>query len=265
MDPARLPAHLRMVLGTRRQSGVISQESLALAAGVSTSWYTRLETGRAAGRVSDEVLESLARVLGLGPLDRATLWRWAARREPPETAYARAAGTDAAADLIAMVPHTPWPAYVSDEAWDLISYNQHMLEWFPQIEAAGFNVMIWTFCEPAAQEQLVDWELTWARPMIAGLRAQVAATPEHTRLQAVVRQVLAASSHARQLWDEQLPQEGHPHGAIREVRPAHLGGKVIRYRVTAMSLTGTSQPRLITLMPTDPAVPEGADTAATWR
>ncbi len=62
---ARLP-----VYGDNRRVPGLRREEVALLAGVSVDYYTRLERGNAAG-VSDSVLEALARALQLDDAERA--------------------------------------------------------------------------------------------------------------------------------------------------------------------------------------------------
>src|SRR6185312_10312344 len=58
--------------GARRVPG-LRREEVALLAGVSVDYYTRLERGNASG-VSDTVLESLARALQLDDVERTHLF-----------------------------------------------------------------------------------------------------------------------------------------------------------------------------------------------
>jgi transcriptional regulator with XRE-family HTH domain len=64
---AGLPAY-----GGRRRVPGLRREEVALLAGISIEYYTRLERGNARG-VSDEVLEALARALPLDEVERAHL------------------------------------------------------------------------------------------------------------------------------------------------------------------------------------------------
>ena len=82
-------AGLPLYGGHRRVAG-LRREEVALLAGVSVDYYTRLERGNLAG-ASDSVLESLARALQLDEAERAHLFDLAraanataaTRRRPP--------------------------------------------------------------------------------------------------------------------------------------------------------------------------------------
>ena len=65
-------AGLRTYGGARRVPG-LRREEVALLAGVSVDYYTRLERGNASG-VSESVLEALARALQLDEAERAHLF-----------------------------------------------------------------------------------------------------------------------------------------------------------------------------------------------
>src|SRR3981081_1028998 len=66
--------------GARRVPG-LRREEVALLAGVSVDYYTRLERGNASG-VSDTVLEALARALQLDDAERAHLFDLASAAHP---------------------------------------------------------------------------------------------------------------------------------------------------------------------------------------
>jgi transcriptional regulator with XRE-family HTH domain len=85
-------AGLPMFGGHRRVPG-LRREEVALLAGVSVDYYTRLERGNLGG-VSDGVLEALARALQLDEAERAHLFDLAraAGTAPPSRACARACG-----------------------------------------------------------------------------------------------------------------------------------------------------------------------------
>src|SRR5450756_1046098 len=76
-DQAGLPAYG----GNRRVPG-LRREEVALLAGVSIDYYTRLERGRAAG-ASESVLEGIARALQLDEAERAHLFDLARTASAP--------------------------------------------------------------------------------------------------------------------------------------------------------------------------------------
>src|SRR3712207_4479073 len=67
--------------GGRRRVPGLRREEVAVLAGVSTDWYTRLEKGHIAG-VSEDVLEAVARALQLDEAERAYLFDLARAARP---------------------------------------------------------------------------------------------------------------------------------------------------------------------------------------
>src|SRR5215813_10001019 len=67
------PQAVGLPRGTRRRTPGLRREELAQLAGVGATWYTWLEQGRAIS-VSDQVVESLARVFQLDADERAHLF-----------------------------------------------------------------------------------------------------------------------------------------------------------------------------------------------
>ena len=78
---------LKWRLGTRRVPG-LRREEVALVAGISVDYYTRLEQGRARN-VSDQVLDALAEALRLDDLERDHLRALARPDSPGRPAPAR--------------------------------------------------------------------------------------------------------------------------------------------------------------------------------
>lgn len=76
------PEQVGLPRGTRRRTPGLRREEVALLAGVSPEWYTRLEQGRDIS-VSVQLLQSLARVLQLDANERTHLFLLALRQPPP--------------------------------------------------------------------------------------------------------------------------------------------------------------------------------------
>jgi transcriptional regulator with XRE-family HTH domain len=87
---ARLsPEQAGLPRGQRRRTPGLRRAEVALLAGVSPEWYTRLEQGRDI-HVSVQVLESLARVLLLDADERTHLFLLALRQPPPIETFSHA-------------------------------------------------------------------------------------------------------------------------------------------------------------------------------
>ena len=77
--------------GGRRRVPGLRREEVAVLAGVSTDWYTRLEKGHIAG-VSEDVLEAVARALQLDEAERTYLFDLARAAQPSPRTRSGAAG-----------------------------------------------------------------------------------------------------------------------------------------------------------------------------
>src|SRR5690606_20289051 len=78
---ALTPAAVGLPPGTRRRTPGLRREEVAQLAGLSATWYTWLEQGRAMS-VSPGALSRLAGALRLGPVERAALFDLAGKRDP---------------------------------------------------------------------------------------------------------------------------------------------------------------------------------------
>jgi len=112
-EQAGLPAY-----GGHRRVAGLRREEVALLAGVSVDYYTRLERGNAHG-ASDSVLEALARALQLDEAERAHLFD-----------LVQAASTTARAPL-RISAYTAEPGTASEDALNLLA------SWAATLEAAG--------------------------------------------------------------------------------------------------------------------------------
>src|SRR5215212_1379984 len=166
--------------GSRRVPG-LRREEVAVLAGVSVPYYTRLERGDANG-VSDSVLEALARALQLDDAERVHLFD-----------LARAANTTAASAQGRRRPGpqlrpgvqklldamTMAPAYVRNGRLDVLGANLLGRAVFaPLFETAARvpNMARFMFLDPAAQAFYVDWE-NLAGDVVALLRAEAGRDP----------------------------------------------------------------------------------------
>ena len=76
------PEQVGLLRGTHRRTPGLRRGEVALLAGISPEWYTRLEQGQDI-HVSAQVMESLARVLHLDANERAHVFLLALRQPPP--------------------------------------------------------------------------------------------------------------------------------------------------------------------------------------
>jgi transcriptional regulator with XRE-family HTH domain len=148
--------------GHRRVPG-LRREEVALLAGVSVDYYTRLERGNAGG-VSDSVLEALARALQLDDAERDHLFdliravnattATRARRRPAKQ-HVRL-GVQRILDALVTAP-----AYVRNGRLDILAANHLGRAVFSPLFAhpgQPANIARFIFLDPAAPDFYLGWE-----------------------------------------------------------------------------------------------------------
>jgi transcriptional regulator with XRE-family HTH domain len=195
-DAAGLPA------GGRRRASGLRREELALLAGISADYLTRLEQGRASAP-SAQVVEALTRALRLVPQEREHLYRLAGLVPP---------GPDVVPSFITPSVHrlldrlAGVPVAVYDAAWTLLQANQPYaaLMGDPSGWRGHERNGVWrNFVRPEAsrvrQAPLARQEFLAA--IVADLRAVAARYPADRHLRKLVADLRAASPSFARLWD----------------------------------------------------------------
>ncbi|MBM7830576.1 transcriptional regulator with XRE-family HTH domain [Agromyces cerinus] len=195
-EQAGLPAYG----GNRRVSG-LRREEVAMLAGVSVDYYTRLERGSLAG-ASDTVLEALARALQLDDAESAHLFDLAraanasptSRRPRPKTGEVRPT-LQRVLDAI-----TEAPAIISTNRTDYLAANALGRALYSVVFAAPQpNGARFAFLDPAAQEFYPDWDRV-TQDVVAALRGEAGRNPYDKRLTDLVGELSTRSERFRTLW-----------------------------------------------------------------
>ncbi|MFC8098940.1 helix-turn-helix transcriptional regulator [Streptomyces sp. NPDC057363] len=193
------PAEAGLSVAGRRRVPGLRRDEVATLAGISLSYYSRLEQGREAVP-SLRVLESLARALRLGDEDKGELLRLArpaGRRTKPPVRVER------------VRPHlrqlieswTRTPALVIGHAQDLLATNALADALYGDF-AQHDNVLRMLFLDPAAK--FFHRNAVRARQRaVADLQQAAAGTPEDSRLLELVGELSVRSDEFRTLWARQ--------------------------------------------------------------
>jgi transcriptional regulator with XRE-family HTH domain len=214
--------------GGRRRVPGLRREEVAVLAGVSTEWYTRLEKGHIIG-VSEDVLEAVARVLQLDEAERTYLFDLA-------RAAARPIRTPLRRGKAQIQPRVQWmldsmtasAAFVANGRLDIVAANSlgralHS----PMFEdpRRPANFARFQFLDPRAADYYDDWESA-ANITVALLRAEAGRHPQDTQLRELVGELSTVSDDFRTRW------------AAHNVRIHHNGAKQFRHPVVgALELT----------------------------
>jgi transcriptional regulator with XRE-family HTH domain len=203
---ARLrPEDVALPRGPRRRTAGLRREEVAALAGLSATWYTWLEQGRAI-HISEPMLAAVARVLRLDRAERAYLYQLALE-DPHRRAAAPTSRDGGAASLppalVATIDAAPWPAYVKNSRWDLVHANAatERVFGFTATSGPGCNLVRWCFT-PAARALLRDWPRHIARDL--GLfRADLAQGQPDPLARALVAELERDSDDFRRTWKRQ--------------------------------------------------------------
>ncbi|MDI3242106.1 helix-turn-helix transcriptional regulator [Arthrobacter sp. AL08] len=207
--------------GNRRVPGLRRGE-VALLAGVSVEYYTRLERGNLAG-VSEGVLEALARALQLDAAEQAHLFdlaRAAGNSRRPQRRRAAAqpvrAGVQLMLDAIANAP-----AFVHNGRLDILAANQLGFALYSEMFAGPVrpaNHARFIFLDNRAYGFYPDWDRA-ADDTVAILRTEAGRDPYDRGLTDLVGELSTRSEEFRTRW------------AAHNVRQHYTGRKHLRHPV----------------------------------
>lgn len=189
--------------GNRRVSG-LRREEVALLAGMSVDYYTRLERGNLAG-ASESVLEALARALQLDEAERlhlfdlarqANISSAAASRRRPPTPHVRAPVQRILDGM------TGIPAYVRNGRLDVLSANALGRAVFAPVFANTVrtpNLARFIFLDPAARDFYREWAAL-AQDVVALLRAEAGRDPYDRELSELIGELSTRNEQFRTWW-----------------------------------------------------------------
>ena len=177
----------------------LRREELATLAGVTVSWLTKLEQGRAHA-VSSDVLDALARALELNAAERLHLFALAGYRvDEPSGGDARV--TPALRALLEQLE--PNPAYLLDRCWNIVAWNEAEARLFPQLHTlpgATPNLLELVFLNDELKELMADHDLEQAR-LVSQFRSHSAAWPNDPNIERVTEKLRTTSATFADLWE----------------------------------------------------------------
>jgi transcriptional regulator with XRE-family HTH domain len=179
----------------------LRREEVAYLAGVSVTWYTWLEQGRAV-RPSRHVLKALAETLRLSCAERAYLFSLAGYSALAPTAD-RVPGEVSAHVQRFLDSLLDFPAYVIAADWRVLAWNAAYGGLYPGISSApepDRNLLWLLFTDPYLRELLLDWERT-ARANVAAFRVQAGPRLSDARFAALINRLLRVSEAFRAAWE----------------------------------------------------------------
>lgn len=192
VDPATVgirPDARRRVAGLRR-------EEIAHLSGVSIDYYVRLEQGRAR-QPSAQILDALARVLGLDGVERNHLHRLAHRTQPPIRGASADRQRPELLRVLDLMPDTP--AFLVDHRLDVLAANPLAELLYCQRPMRGLNIARHIFLDPAARALYTEWDRCTS-DTAGQLRRAAGQFPDDPQLAALIGELAMRSERFAELW-----------------------------------------------------------------
>jgi transcriptional regulator with XRE-family HTH domain len=209
------------VYGANRRVPGLRREEVALLAGVSVDYYTRLERGNLGG-VSETVLDALAHALQLDEAERGHLFDLARAANPTPRTRRRPAqqrvrpGVQQILDAISDAP-----ADVRNGRRDILAANRLGYALYSELyldPVRPANIARFVFLNPRARAFFPDREGA-ANDLVANLRTEAGRNPYDRGLQDLVGELSTRSQEFRTRW------------AAHNVRHHHTGRKHLHHPV----------------------------------
>ena len=207
--------------GSRRVPG-LRREEVAVLAGVSVPYYTRLERGDLAG-VSDGVIEALARALELDDAERAHLWDLARAARPTAAPRRRRQREPVVRPSVQRIldSMTQAAAFLHNGRLDNLAANHLGRALYSDLFASGPavpNNARYVFLQEGSRDFYVDWERA-ANDVVGILRSEAGRNPYDRDLSDLVGELSTQSHEFRTRW------------AAHNVRLHHTGVKQLHHPV----------------------------------
>jgi hypothetical protein len=232
--------------GGRRRVAGLRREEVALMAGISVEYYTRLERGNATG-VSEAVLDGISRALQLDDAEHAHLHDLvraanaspgAARRRGPAKVQQIPPGVrqmvDAMKDVAVVIQNGRGDIVAANSLGQAV-YSEVFLQ---PLKPPNFGRFV--FLDPRSRDFYLDWDEA-ARQTVAILRSEAGRAPHDRSLSNLIGELSTRSDTFRTLW------------AAHNVREHRTGRKEIHHPLVGdmtLSFEGlqvTSAPGLLML------------------
>lgn len=192
--------------GTNRRVTGLRRDEVAVLAGISTDYYTRLERGNLGG-VSEQVLEALSAALQLDEAERVHLLDLARAASTARSRSAARPGrrTGLRPGIRLILEGISAPAYVRDSRMDVLAMNDLGRALFVDAVGEGrgpdaaFNLARYLFLDDRSRTFYADWA-TVARDGVAALRVEAGRNPFDRGLTDLVGELSTRSPEFRTWW-----------------------------------------------------------------
>jgi transcriptional regulator with XRE-family HTH domain len=219
--------------GANRRVPGLRREEVALLAGVSVDYYTRLERGNLSG-VSEAVLDALAQALQLDEAERGHLFDLARSANPTARPRRGAVKQGVRPSVQRIMDALDAPADVRNGRGDILAANRLGYALYSELyidPVRPANVARFLFLSPRAREFFPDWEGV-ANDLVASLRTVAGRNPHDRGLQDLVGELSTRSQEFRTRWAAHNVRQ-HQTGRKRLHHPV-VGDLELTYEVLAL-------------------------------
>jgi transcriptional regulator with XRE-family HTH domain len=243
---ARLqPEEVGLPPGSRRRTPGLRREEVAQLAGVGVTWYTWLEQGRPI-QASSQVLDAVARTLGLDSTEREHLYRLAG------TAPAAVPGDypdvpDSVREILDQL--NPFPATFVNDRYDLLAWNSahdSLFHKWHTVPCERRNTLWCCFGEPAIRERFPNFDEE-SRYLVASLRNAYSAHLGDPSWNDFIAQLSERSQEFASIWNRHEVAQN----TTRVKHFVHPEVGDLFLRTTSMSLLPRPGTRVIVYTPED--------------
>ena len=227
---ARLtPSDVGLPPGNRRRVPGLRREEVAVLAGVSTDWYTRLEKGHITG-VSQEVLDAVAGALRLDEAEHAYLFDLAKAARPRKRAARRRGPVQVSEGIQWMLDSMHGSAaFVANGRLDILATNGLARALYSPLFSTGEttpNLARYQFLDATSHDYYEDWAGA-ANVTAALLRTEAGRDPHNEDLRKLIGELSTLSEEFRGRWAAHNVRLHHA-GSKRFNHP-HVGGMDLTY------------------------------------
>jgi transcriptional regulator with XRE-family HTH domain len=237
----QVPSAHGIALHSRRRTPGLRREEVAQICGLSSTWYTWIEQGRAIS-VSPSTLAGLARGLRLSRAERAYLFELAGKHDPDKQ---RDGVEDIPAAVLACVDAIAGPTYILDPMWTARRWNakaEHLFSGWLGPEGER-NLLRYIFLRPEARQLICDWE-DRSRRVTAEFRAAISGHMDDPGLRNLISDLSRHSADFARCWDMHgvVAREG----GLRTFN--HPADGFVRYQQVSLTIGGWPDFRLTMLL-----------------
>lgn len=193
------PADVGLPPTPRRRTPGLRREEVAVLAGISLTYYTKIEQGRL--DVTLPVLEALSAALQLNRPEK----QYAFTLATGQSATTPESQQEVVGEVLQRILQSQGdnPAYIMGRRWDILAWNEAaaaMLGDFATMSPLDRNTVVQMFTKPINRELIVDWE-KHAKVILAEFRANYGQYHDDPAFGELIHYLQAHSEAFRDWWE----------------------------------------------------------------